>query len=65
MLALNETKVYWIDLTFLEIFNGKVVRATPLVLNMMPCKLKIDEKSQNMSVWCKKMVLAQHFCTFC
>jgi hypothetical protein len=33
-------KVYWIDLTFLEIFNGKVVRATPLVLNMMPCKLK-------------------------
>jgi hypothetical protein len=38
------TKVYLIDLTFLENYNGKVVRATPLVLNMMPCKLKYMRK---------------------
>jgi hypothetical protein len=28
-------------------------------------EIKIDEKSQNMLVWCNKMVLAGHSCAFC
>ncbi len=38
-----------------------VVRASPVVLSMGPCTVKLDEESQNMLVWLSKMLLAQHF----
>ncbi len=40
--------------------------ATPPVLNMWTCKLKVDEeKSKHASLAKPKMVLAQHFCIVC
>jgi hypothetical protein len=38
-------------------------RASPAVLSMWSCRVKSDEeKSKNMRVWLKKMVLSQHNC---
>ncbi len=44
---------------------NKVLRATPPVLSVWPWKLKLDEGSQNKSVWLSKMVLVKHFCKVC
>ncbi len=40
-----------------------VLRASPAVLSMWSCRVQLEEESQNVSIWLRKMVLAQHNCT--
>jgi len=42
-----------------------VLRASPVVFNILHYTIKLDEEKSNMLIWLSKMVLAQHFCIVC
>ncbi len=55
----------WMCQILREVEMRTIVRhvfiTVPLMLNMWPCKRKLNEESQNMPVWFNKKILAQHF----